>query len=331
MSSVTLRRRPGSREAEIVAGVEDQPLGEGLARRFVEEQHLKQPLGQLLAAEGERWHQRIPRLVVALRAAAVHHEPQSARQPVASRTDGDYEGRVGGVDAQHEGIVLGIGEFEAVQTSLPVGELGHVAPSGTGRELHAADTRMACAQGVDEVALVVEQPPLREARASVVAQRLEAHTAGVSVDQIAPFGEEGYIEALAPALLARGFSGVSQAAYAQGLAKEVVLGEVAHEERVGAQGVVARGVGGQGQVSGVDAVASEDLDAAHERSAAVVQFDVEVAAVAGGGERRGVDAVGAQPHRVARDVVLLVGMDVEFLLRVAGKLLDERRLRGRDA
>lgn len=159
MSSVTLRRRPGSREAEIVAGVEDQPLGEGLARRFVEEQHLKQPLGQLLAAEGERWHQRIPRLVVALRAAAVHHEPQSARQPVASRTDGDYEGRVGGVDAQHEGIVLGIGEFEAVQTSLPVGELGHVAPSGTGRELHAADTRMACAQGVDEVALVVEQPP----------------------------------------------------------------------------------------------------------------------------------------------------------------------------
>lgn len=107
MSSVTLRRRPGSREAEIVAGVEDQPLGEGLARRFVEEQHLKQPLGQLLAAEGERWHQRIPRLVVALRAAAVHHEPQSARQPVASRTDGDYEGRVGGVDAQHEGIVLG--------------------------------------------------------------------------------------------------------------------------------------------------------------------------------------------------------------------------------
>ena len=94
MSSVTLRRRPGSREAEIVAGVEDQPLGEGLARRFVEEQHLKQPLGQLLAAEGERWHQRIPRLVVALRAAAVHHEPQSARQPVASRTDGDYEGRV---------------------------------------------------------------------------------------------------------------------------------------------------------------------------------------------------------------------------------------------
>lgn len=220
MSSVTLRRRPGSREAEIVAGVEDQPLGEGLARRFVEEQHLKQPLGQLLAAEGERWHQRIPRLVVALRAAAVHHEPQSSRQPVASRTDGDYEGRVGGVDAQHEGIVLGIGEFEAVQTSLPVGELGHVAPSGTGRELHAADTRMACAQGVDEVALVVEQPPLREARASVVAQRLEAHTAGVSVDQIAPFGEEGYVEALAPALLVRGFFVVSQAAHAQGLAEE---------------------------------------------------------------------------------------------------------------
>ncbi|MFR1204030.1 hypothetical protein [Alistipes communis] len=46
-----------------------------------------------------------------------------------------------------------------MQTSLPVGELGHVAPSGTGRELHAADARMACAQGVDEVALVVEQPP----------------------------------------------------------------------------------------------------------------------------------------------------------------------------
>ncbi|WP_141412752.1 hypothetical protein [Alistipes communis] len=51
-----------------------------------------------------------------------------------------------------------------MQTSLPVGELGHVAPSGTGRELHAADTRMACAQGVDEVALVVEQPPPSEKR-----------------------------------------------------------------------------------------------------------------------------------------------------------------------
>ena len=153
----------------------------------------------------------------------------------------------------------------------------------------------------------------------------------MSVDQIAPFGEEGYVETLVPALLARRFSGVSQAAYAQGFAKEVVLGEVAHEERVGAQRVVARGVVRQGQVPGVDAVASEDLDAAHERSAAVVQLDVEVAAVAGGGERRGIDAVGAQPHRVARDVVLLVGMDVEFLLRVAGELLGERRLRGRGA
>jgi len=46
---------------------------------------------------------------------------------------------------------------------------------------------------------------------------------------------------------------------------------------------------------------------------------------------RGVDAVSAQPHRVARDVVLLVSMDIEFLLRVAGELLGERLLRGRGA
>jgi len=62
-----------------------------------------------------------------------------------------------------------------------------------------------------------------------------------------------------------------------------------------------------------------------------VQLDVEVAAVAGWGERRGIDAMGAQPHRVARDVVLLVSMDIEFLLRVAGELLGERLLRGRGA
>ena len=310
----------------FVAAVEDQPLGVGFARG-AEQQDLVEAARQFVAQEGERCVLRVPLLVVALRAAAVDEELQSLRPPLFSRTDGYDEGGVVGLDAQDEGEVVGLGQIEAPRLAARcLDAFGRVAPAGPRRELERPHAGVARGETRDGAATVVAHGSRHLPRKSVLAQGLEPHAAGLSVDEVAAFGEEGHVEG-ACRRAAPSFFGLSVGIDRKGFREEIVAAEVAHVERVGAQHVfVLRERRGQRQVAGIDAAALQNLDAAHEQVVRRAKLHVDVAARRERFERRGVDAVRTQPHRVARDIGVAVGRHVELLLRKITDLLQKRVL-----
>ena len=270
---------------------------------------------------------RVPLLVVALRAAAVDEVLQSLRPPLFSRTDGYDEGGVVGLDAQDEGEVVGLGQIEAPRLAARcLDAFGRVAPAGPRRELERPHAGVARGETRDGAATVVAHGSRHLPRKSVLAQGLEPHAAGLSVDEVAAFGEEGHVEG-ACRRAAPSFFGLSVGIDRKGFREEIVAAEVAHVERVGAQHVfVLRERRGQRQVAGIDAAALQNLDAAHEQVVRRAKLHVDVAARRERFERRGVDAVRTQPHRVARDIGVAVGRHVDLLLRKITDLLQKRVL-----
>ena len=230
--------------------VEAQPLGVGFARG-AEQQDLVEAARQFVAQEGERCVLRVPLLVVALRAAAVDEELQSLRPPLFSRTDGYDEGGVVGLDAQDEGEVVGLGQIEAPRLAARcLDAFGRVAPAGPRRELERPHAGVARGETRDGAATVVAHGSRHLPRKSVLAQGLEPHAAGLSVDEVAAFGEEGHVEG-ACRRAAPSFFGLSVGIDRKGFREEIVAAEVAHVERVGAQHVfVLRERRGQRQVAG---------------------------------------------------------------------------------
>lgn len=306
----------------VCALIEQQPFGKGVACR-IQQQPLHYARRQIGTAEKQS---RFPASVVAAVAPAVHHQPQPCGQG-SCRQHVHRDESVPFLELQHARRGIRHGEVEALLGARRGAAHCMVGAARLGNHPETAHSRTARPHGVERRAPVVAEHGFDSRRTACIRQGLEGHAARTARHEVTAFGVERHGEIARRGAGPRLRNLARSAAVGgdpKGLAEEVVRTLVPHEARVCREGVVAvRSVRRNGKIARVERIAAEYFDPPHERARFVAEFGIDVAARRHRTVRGGIDAPRTQPDRVSCHIGVLVGVDVELLLRVTQNLFRE--------